>query len=110
VLQSAADLAADLVRKVPTKIDIGPVYTHDPRQRAKYAKGKPGSFLFNLRVQRHTKQGAAQQVTFFEVLYTWMGAGACNLARLVAYTLKRYTQHHVPSLATNACLRHPVRP
>lgn len=36
--QSAADLAADLVRKVPTKIDIGPVYTHDPRQRAKYAK------------------------------------------------------------------------
>lgn len=39
-VQSAADLAADLTRKVPTKIDIGPVYTHDPRQRAKYAKGK----------------------------------------------------------------------
>lgn len=39
-LQSAADLAADLSRKVPTKIDIGPVYTHDPRQRAKYAKGE----------------------------------------------------------------------
>ena len=39
-VQSAADLAADLARKVPTKIDIGPVYTHDPRQRAKYAKGE----------------------------------------------------------------------
>jgi hypothetical protein len=39
-MQSAADLAADLARKVPTKIDIGPVYTHDPRQRAKYAKGE----------------------------------------------------------------------
>jgi hypothetical protein len=43
VVQSAADLAADLTRKVPTKIDIGPVYTHDPRQRAKYAKGESGS-------------------------------------------------------------------
>jgi hypothetical protein len=26
--------------QVPTKIDIGPVYTVDPRQRAKYAKGE----------------------------------------------------------------------
>jgi hypothetical protein len=43
VVQTAADLAADLTRKVPTKIDIGPVYTHDPRQRAKYAKGERGS-------------------------------------------------------------------
>eukprot|EP00775_Hariotina_reticulata_P003222 gene3222-3499_t len=25
-------------KKVPTKIDIGPVYTHNPRQRAKYAR------------------------------------------------------------------------
>jgi hypothetical protein len=38
--QSASDLAADLARKVPSKIDIGPLYTHDPRQRAKYAKGE----------------------------------------------------------------------
>ncbi|KAF8067167.1 Prim1 [Scenedesmus sp. PABB004] len=36
--KSWSDLAAELARKVPTKIDIGPVYTHDPRQRAKYAK------------------------------------------------------------------------
>ncbi|KAF6251539.1 primase subunit of DNA polymerase alpha [Scenedesmus sp. NREL 46B-D3] len=36
--KSWSDLATDLVRKVPSKIDIGPVYTHDPRQRAKYAK------------------------------------------------------------------------
>ena len=27
---------------MPTKIDIGPVYTVDPRQRAKYAKGGCG--------------------------------------------------------------------
>jgi hypothetical protein len=40
LLQSWSDLATDLVRKVPSKIDIGPVYTHDPRQRAKYAKGE----------------------------------------------------------------------
>jgi DNA primase catalytic subunit len=39
-VQSWGDLATDLVRKVPSKIDIGPVYTHDPRQRAKYAKGE----------------------------------------------------------------------
>jgi hypothetical protein len=39
-VQSWSDLAADLARKVPSKIDIGPVYTHDPRQRAKYAKGE----------------------------------------------------------------------
>ncbi|WIA32790.1 hypothetical protein OEZ86_005973 [Tetradesmus obliquus] len=36
--KSWTDLATDLARKVPSKIDIGPVYTHDPRQRAKYAK------------------------------------------------------------------------
>jgi hypothetical protein len=42
-VQSWNDLAADLVRKVPSKIDIGPVYTHDPRQRAKYAKGAPAA-------------------------------------------------------------------
>jgi hypothetical protein len=39
-VQSWSDLAADLVRKVPSKIDVGPVYTHDPRQRAKYTKGE----------------------------------------------------------------------
>lgn len=39
-MQSWTDLATDLARKVPSKIDIGPVYTHDPRQRAKYAKGE----------------------------------------------------------------------
>ncbi len=37
--QTAASFAAALAQKVPTKIDIGPVYTVDPRQRAKYAKG-----------------------------------------------------------------------
>eukprot|EP00878_Enallax_costatus_P032429 GHUV01035638.1.p1 GENE.GHUV01035638.1~~GHUV01035638.1.p1 ORF type:complete len:166 (+),score=45.69 GHUV01035638.1:339-836(+) len=38
--KSWSDLHSDLVHKVPSKIDIGPVYTHDPRQRAKYAKGE----------------------------------------------------------------------
>jgi hypothetical protein len=32
--------ALPLRPQVPTKIDIGPVYTVDPRQRAKYAKGE----------------------------------------------------------------------
>eukprot|EP00877_Chromochloris_zofingiensis_P001566 jgi/Chrzof1/1140/Cz01g42030.t1 len=36
--KSATDLGAALQSKVPTKIDIGPVYTKDPRERAKYAK------------------------------------------------------------------------
>jgi hypothetical protein len=35
---TAAAFAAALVQRVPTKIDIGPVYTVDPRQRAKYAR------------------------------------------------------------------------
>jgi hypothetical protein len=38
--QSWNEFSADLVKKVPTKIDIGPVYSHDPRQRAKYARGE----------------------------------------------------------------------
>ncbi|KAI8469954.1 MAG: hypothetical protein J3K34DRAFT_521751 [Monoraphidium minutum] len=33
-----AQFASALCSKVPTKIDIGPIYTVDPRQRAKYAK------------------------------------------------------------------------
>lgn len=33
-------MARALVSRCPAKIDIGPIYTHDPRQRAKYAKGE----------------------------------------------------------------------
>ncbi|GBF94545.1 DNA primase small subunit, partial [Raphidocelis subcapitata] len=35
---TSQSFASALATKVPTKIDIGPVYTVDPRQRAKYAK------------------------------------------------------------------------
>lgn len=41
--QTWTELAADLSRRVPSKIDIGPVYSHDPRQRAKYARGETPS-------------------------------------------------------------------
>ena len=37
--KDSVELGRALVSRCPTKIDIGPVYTHDPRQRAKYAKG-----------------------------------------------------------------------
>jgi DNA primase small subunit len=36
LLQNATELATALKAKVPTKIDIGPVYTQDPEKRAAY--------------------------------------------------------------------------
>ena len=36
-MQSAAELQKALVKDVPAKIDIGPVYTVDPRRRKAYA-------------------------------------------------------------------------
>ena len=36
--QDAGELAAALKDRCPSKIDIGPVYSVDPRQRAKYAR------------------------------------------------------------------------
>lgn len=39
-LQNADELRMGLVRRVPSKIDIGPVYTVDPQRRSAYA-GEP---------------------------------------------------------------------
>lgn len=39
VLQNAEDLRSGLIRRVPSKIDIGPVYTVDPQRRSAYAGG-----------------------------------------------------------------------
>ena len=36
-----SELSGALASRVPSKIDIGPIYTCDPRERAKYMKGKP---------------------------------------------------------------------
>jgi hypothetical protein len=44
-LQNAEELATALKSKVPTKIDIGPVYTQDPEKRIAY-KGDTGASGF----------------------------------------------------------------
>lgn len=43
-MQNASELHQALKSKVPTKIDIGPVYTQDPEKRAAYQGEVAGAF------------------------------------------------------------------
>ena len=40
--KDGAELAAALRDRAPSKIDIGPAYTHDPGRRAAYQGGRAG--------------------------------------------------------------------
>jgi hypothetical protein len=39
-LQDGSDLAEAIIKKCPSKIDIGPIYSHDPKDRQKWASKK----------------------------------------------------------------------